>query len=612
MPVRRSPTPARRTYWSAVAWHPGEQTRDFVYIETGPVDRTRALDGTDPRWRVGHLADLGHGDTALVKVGDEGGGEFGTTTDQETAGADQAQRIDAQDGSHATGLGKDRHLIAPDANPPAAGLAQFGERRGDAALGHVVQGRDPAHTPGDTCLGQDADHLLKGGAGIDLLDRHALVQKQLPELGGDDRRALHGHALGHQHPIAGRHAALTDQVVACDGAGHHAGHHRPADCVGNFGVSAAQGDALVGAGSVQVGKNLPHLGARKVAGQKEGGQHPVGRGAGRGQIVGIDRNRVTADGCGGKGDRIGFKHQHRLALDVHGGRILPHGGAHDYRRVVHGVTGQKLGEKGVGQFAGRQCQAVGDDRLELVQGGGHEIAIQPLGQGRTVAQVSGQSAGPATGLHVEKKIAHHQDVRRVHAQPLGGQAHALTGRFDAHRVLTGHHDADIGHREIGEMRQGLAHGCTTVAGENADGQPDSLEPGQQRLGAGVRPGGGSAVQFEAVQLPGHLGQANRIVDPGHVFEHGGMVGATDNPFNNGKIEGTRTGQGAVKIENHRIDTIGGNRHPISRRRLRGSTQGIAPEVCISAPCRWRSAGSRPRRPHTWESCSARSGPGKNP
>ena len=102
----------------------------------------------------------------------------------------------------------------------------------------------------------------------------------------------------------GRIFFFVDEIRTFHGGPQGAHHDRPPDRIGDFGMTAAQSDAPVRAGLMDIGHDLDDPGRGRTPGKQQSGHEPLGDGAGGGNIIGIDQYGVSADPVGDKGDGI--------------------------------------------------------------------------------------------------------------------------------------------------------------------------------------------------------------------------------------------------------------------------------------------------------------------
>jgi len=215
----------------------------------------------------------------------------------------------------------------------AAGDAQLGHRRRQASLRHVVHGMDAGEAGRDARLGQDAQAFGERTTAGQLVFTHALSAEAVAQLRREHRCALHRHRLGEYDTVALLDSALLAQVGAAQHTEHRPRHDRPADGGGDLGVSADRRDALLAAGGGEVVEQAHRLGGGRTGGQQDGGQQPARLGAGRGDVVGVHRDRVTAEIGARERDRVAVRDDDLGARDVERGDVFAHRGADQHRGI---------------------------------------------------------------------------------------------------------------------------------------------------------------------------------------------------------------------------------------------------------------------------------------
>src|SRR5437763_16479601 len=153
--------------------------------------------------RRGEAADGGGGDAGRAQVRDDRLGRAGRGGDQEGAGGDQAERVEAGVGPERGRLGVDRQRLGVDREAEAGGDRQLAQAGGDAALGRVVQGVDRPAGARDRGVAHHADARLEQERAAAGGEVGAVARGDLPRaLAGTQRGPLDRDPLGEEDDVA--------------------------------------------------------------------------------------------------------------------------------------------------------------------------------------------------------------------------------------------------------------------------------------------------------------------------------------------------------------------------------------------------------------------------
>ena len=307
---------------------------------------------------------------------------------------------------------------------------------------------------------------------------------------------------------------------------------------------------------VEAAQLRQRLRRRGAHGQQHRRQQPARLGAGRRDVVDVDEDGGAAHVLAAERDGIAVGHEQLGAGQVERGDVLADAGRHDDRRVVAGGAGEEPGQEVVGQLAGRQRQAEAYDRFELPEAADDEVAVGRLGLGRlavawltVVDEEGGHGSRRPAGAHVEQEVAHDERLFRSHAHRRGRVQHAVRrGLGGDVPVVARHHHVEVADAERAEPAQGALDRAEPVAREDADGQPVSVQPPHQVLGAfvGRRRVGGVELEPLECERGGVARLAGRQREDPLEDE---LVGrAADGALDGGEVQGAGVRQRAVEVE----------------------------------------------------------------
>ncbi len=247
---------------------------------------------------------------------------------------------------------------------------------------------------------------------------------------------------------------------------------------------------------------------------------------------------------------------HFVAAHIEGGHVFADPGADEHGRVGGAQAAQIVGEQVVGQLALRQRQAEAHDRLEVAEATDDEVAVRRLGAGHVrrplgrvaVAEIHGDGAGVAAGLHVQAEVAHHEHAFHRHAESLGRQADAVGGRLGSHGVVACDDDVEVGGADVREALQAPLHRGAPVAGEDAQRQAQLPQPLNDRFGALVGFRAGGAVELEPLQRRLRPLTLCALRQPGDELEKVRVRRAAQGLPDGLEVDGARPRERAVEVK----------------------------------------------------------------
>ena len=220
------------------------------------------------------------------------------------------------------------------------------------------------------------------------------------------------------------------------------------------------------------------------------------------------------------------------------------------------------GEQLVGQLAVGQRQAEPDHVVQLGEAVHHEVAGGVLGAaelvrtvaeelpGAAVRQVGRQRTGRASGQHVEHVVADHERLRGGHAHRRSCVEHAVGGGLGRDPVVARDDHVEVAGVQVAKTREGSPDGRQAVPREDADLESLGAQVPDETLGVlvGLGPGGaGQLKPFQRGQRILALRAGGQRLDP---FQKEAVGRTADLTFDGREIEGARTRERAVEIEEH--------------------------------------------------------------
>ena len=235
-------------------------------------------------------------------------------------------------------------------------------------------------------------------------------------------------------------------------------------------------------------------------GEKEASEQPPRRGAGCGDIIDIDGDRVITAGLGSKGDRVGLQDQNLLSRQRDCGHILAHSRSNQEGIGVADSL-EELLQQVIRQLPGRQRGMAPEDLLQLAQVCHREVRAD-AGMGcAAICQISGESPGTAARLDIENEIADDQKLGYGNAQPFGCRQDSRRARLGAERVVAGEDHRKVGRGDAVKIFECGRDGGVTVAADNAGLQALHMQPINEVFGSPVGARLPCGCRFHAVEDP---------------------------------------------------------------------------------------------------------------